>query len=75
MFVHLARGEQAPWLSLVSLKIFFFSLGSLPLLPFGLLNWGHLIFGNIINLTSQTLFDEKLTELDDDIPVLSRAAL
>ncbi len=35
------------------------SLGSLPLLPFGLLSWGHLIFDNIFDMIAQTLLEEN----------------
>ncbi len=43
------------------------SLGFLATVAFGLLSWGHLISGNIVDLIAQILFEENRTELDDNI--------
>ncbi len=81
MLVYLTRGELASQLSLVSPEVFtpFLSLREFGFLAtvstFGFISWGHLIFGNIIDLTAQTLLDENWTEVIDDITVLSRVTL
>ncbi len=41
--------------------------GFLVTLTFGLLSWGPLIFGNIMDLNAQTLLEENWSELEDDI--------
>ncbi len=59
---HLARGEMAPRLSLVSLKVFFSVLSPmefwfLAAVTSGLLSWGHFISINIVDLIEQKLFE------------------
>ncbi len=62
LLCHLARGEMAPRLSLVSPKVFFSVLSPmefwfLAAVASGLLSWGHLISSNIVDLIEQKLFE------------------
>ncbi len=61
LLVHLARGELAPRLSLVSPKVFFSILSPmefcfLAAVASGLLGWGHFISSDIVDLIAQILF-------------------
>ncbi len=35
----------------------------------GLLSWGHLISSNIVDLIEQKLFDDAITEFNNEMPL------
>ncbi len=65
---------MAPRLSLVSPKVFFSVLSPmefwfLAAVASGLLSWGHLISSNIVDLIEQKLFDDAITEFNNEMPL------